>query len=592
MTTSIVRTFFETAERFANRPALAHKRAGQWHETAWRDYAESVRRIARGFIALGVEPGDTVAVVGNNCPEWLIADLAVMAAGGVPVPLYTSCTAEQAGYILDHSRAAVLVADDAEQLDKIAGTVELRHTVQMRGAAAAPALGWQALAERGDGIDPVQLEERLARLEPDGLATLIYTSGTTGHPKGVMLSHRNLSFTAAAAVHMLGLTEAESLVSYLPLSHIAEQMLSIHAPATCGYRVAFAESLEALADNLREVRPTLFVGVPRVWEKIEAKMKAAGSSRPAPMRWLASWARAQGRAHIDRSPERAPTLRYRLAKRLVFSRVRERLGLDRARLCSTTAAPIGRSTLEFFASLGVPLYEIYGMTEVTGPGTISTLDGCRLGSAGRALRGTELTIAADGEILMRGDHVCMGYYRDEAATRAAIDPDGWLHSGDIGSLDDGFLRVTDRKKDLIITAGGKNIAPQNIEAMLKQIPGIGQACVVGDRLKHLSALLTIDREQAADVARACDAATSEPAALAADASFQGFVRSHLDEVNRRLSRVETIKRFTLLPNEFSVESGELTPTLKMKRNVVQERYRDQILAMYAEEERDALTASS
>jgi long-subunit acyl-CoA synthetase (AMP-forming) len=584
---SIVHVLFETARRQPQAVALREKVAGRWREITWREYADEVRLVARGLIRLGVQAGEAVCIVGWNSPEWLVADLAAMAAGAVPAPLYTTATAHQAGYVAGHCQARVLLADSPEQIRKLAEVEGLRHRVQMKGAPLqSGVLSWKGLRALGDEVEESKLEERLAGLAPEGLATLIYTSGTTGPPKGVMLTHRNLVFTAAAGLEILDVGPGDVTLSYLPLSHIAEQILSLHGPISAGFTVCFAESLERLGENLLEVRPTIFLGVPRVWEKIQARMVAAARESSALKRRIAARARQVGlEAARRRQAGRPAPWATPIAERLVFDPVRARLGLDRARICVSSTAPIARTTLEFFFSLGIPIYEVYGMTECTGPATNSVPEAFRIGSAGRAMPGTEIKVAADGEICMRGGHVFAGYFKDEAATREALDAEGWLHSGDVGELDgEGYLRVTDRKKDILITAGGKNVAPQNIEALLKRIPGVAHACVVGDRRRHLTALLTVDRENVAALARACGAAAQTAAGLAADPAFRRHVERAVDAINADLARYETIKRFTILPGEFSVEGGELTPTLKLKRKVVVERHAAEIDSMYDRDE--------
>jgi len=584
---SIVHVLFDTERRKPRSVALREKVDGRWREITWREYADEVRRVARGLIRLGIQPGQSVCIVGWNSPEWLIADLAVMAVGAVPAPLYANATAEQAAYIARHCDAQLLFADTSLQIDKLRGAGTIRNRVQMKGAPASEGvLSWDGIRALGAEVDEAQLQARLAGLEPQGLATLIYTSGTTGPPKGVMLTHRNLVFTAASGAAMLGWGPEEVHLSYLPLSHIAEQILSLHGPVTIGSTVCFAESLEKLGENLAEVRPTIFLGVPRVWEKIQARMAAAGKASPPLRRRIVAWARQVGTEAARRlEAGKPPPWNHAIAGRLVFSKVRARLGLDRARLCISSTAPISPSTLEFFFSLGIPIQEVYGMTECTGPATVGVPGAFRIGTAGRPIPATEVGIAQDGEVCMRGGHVFAGYFKDEIATREALDEEGWLHSGDVGELDaDGYLKITDRKKDIIITAGGKNVAPQNIEALLKGIPGVAQACVVGDRRKHLAALLTVDRENAASVAKACGAAASTPEGLAGDPAFRRHVEEAIEAVNANLARFETVKRFTILPHEFTVESGELTPTMKLKRKVVVQRYAPQIESMYEADE--------
>jgi long-subunit acyl-CoA synthetase (AMP-forming) len=374
-------------------------------------------------------------------------------------------------------------------------------------------------------------------------------------------------------------------LSYLPLSHIAEQVMSIHLPAVSGGTLSFCEDLNQLGDYLREVRPHLFLGVPRVWEKIQAKMTEAGAAAPPLRKKIAAWARKLGleNGYALQQGKPRPFL-YPLANKIVYSKVRERLGLDRARYLATAAAPIAKSTLEFFLSLDMPILEIYGMSECTGPGTMSKPGAFRTATVGKIFPGTELKIAEDGEILMRGPHVFLGYLKDEEATRQTIDADGWLHSGDVGQFDgDAYLRITDRKKDLIITAGGKNVAPQNLEALLKGIPGVAQAVVVGDRRKYLVALLTLDPESARREAQAAGASGSTVAELAGDPKLVARIDEGVKKVNAGLASYESIKKFKILADEFTIESGELTPTMKVKRKVVNDRYKDAIESLYGGE---------
>jgi long-subunit acyl-CoA synthetase (AMP-forming) len=415
------------------------------------------------------------------------------------------------------------------------------------------------------------------------MATLIYTSGTTGTPKGVMLSHDNLTWTANNAIGLIGGKEDDEVVSYLPLSHIAEQVASLHGPMAFGACVTFAESMEKLGDALREVRPHYFLAVPRVWEKIQEKIMAAGAKNPPLKKKIAAWARRQGLVGGYADQQRiAKSPLYAVANALVFKKVRKTLGLDRARILVTSAAPISRDTLEFFLSLGLPICEVYGMSECTGPATASLPDRYHTGKAGFALPGAEIKIAEDGEVCMRGRHVFMGYYKDTAATAETLDKDGWLHSGDIGTLDaKGFLQITDRKKDLIITAGGENIAPALVEGYLKGIPVVSQAVVIGDRQRYLSVLLTLNKERIQQDAEACGSGACDPETAAKDDKFLAFLQKQIDNVNARLARVQAVKKFRVLPTEFTIEGGELTPTMKIKRKVVTEKYKQEIEQLYS-----------
>ena len=584
MARSTIEAFFATAARCKTAVALRHRVDGSWQDLTWEGYAKVVRRAGRGLIALGVPAGGAVTIIGPNRPEWLIADFGALAAGAVPAPIYPTSTAEQMAYIVAHSEATVAILHDERQLAKLraqkAEIPKLTRFVLMEGASSGDdVLGWEAFLSLGDTIPDADLDARLAAIDSKGLATLIYTSGTTGVPKAVMLSHGNLVAEVEATRGLLDLTEHDSLVSYLPLSHIAEQVLSLHGPAVLGCSVVCCEKLEQLADTLREVRPTVFFGVPRVWEKLQAKMTEAAAAAPPLRQKLLAWARGVGlRAGKAREEGRSRPLLFGVAKKLVFSKVAARLGLDRARVCASAAAPTARSTLDFFHSLDLPIYEVYGMSETSGATTVNHPGAFRMGTVGRTVPGAEIKLAADGEILMRGPMIFQGYYKDAAATAEALDSDGFLHSGDVGEFDaQGYLRITDRKKDLFKTVGGKYIAPQSLEALLKGIPGVGQAVVIGDGRKYCVALFTLDPESAARVA---GGAARPVAELAADSGLLARFDEGVQRVNGGLAKYETIKKFKVLPSEFTVDSGELTPTMKIKRKVVNQRWAKEIDELY------------
>jgi long-subunit acyl-CoA synthetase (AMP-forming) len=586
----------ETAKRQGDKPALRQKKNGRWQTTTWREYERNVRRAAKAFIALGLQPGKGVSIIGYNSPEWIYADVGAILARGVPAGIYTTNSPAQARYIADHCEAKIAFGDTADQVAKFVVEQErlphLEVVVQMIGKPAKSQegklriLSWDEFIAEGEKTTDEQLKERLDAQKPDDVCTLIYTSGTTGDPKAVMITHTNLTWTTKTVLETLGMTgEGEVTLSYLPLSHIAEQTVSIHGPMVMGSELYFAESLEKLGENLAEVRPTVFLGVPRVWEKIQAKMVAAGAKAKPLQKKIAVWAKKVGlQAGFAEQKKQPKPLLYPVAKKLVFDKVRQRLGLDRARICVTSAAPISRDTLEFFLSLGIPLFEVYGMSECTGPATYSPPDNYRTGKAGICLpKPAELKIAEDGEICMRGPHVFKGYLKDPESTAAALDADGWLHSGDIGTIDkDGFLQITDRKKDLLITAGGENIAPQVLEGELKSIPVVGQAVVLGDRMKYLAALVTLDPERVAKEAEAAGSPARTVEAAAKCPTFRKHLERQIEDVNSRLARVQTIKKFTILAQELSIEGGELTPTMKVKRKVVNEKYKAEIAALYEE----------
>jgi long-subunit acyl-CoA synthetase (AMP-forming) len=583
----------DTVSKHGGRPALRVKRDGEWKTVTWSTYGRDVRRAARALIELGVQPGQGVSLIGQNNPEWLVADVGAILAGAMPAGIYTTNSAVQARYITDHCEAKVSFADTPQQVAKFIAEKDrlprLEAVVQMTGKPAADAgggklrvLGWEEFLALGDAVPDSELDARLKAQKPDDVCTLIYTSGTTGEPKAVMITHTNIVWTAGSLLPTLKLGPDDVSLSYLPLSHVAEQILTIHGPMAMGSVVYFAESIEKLGENLAEVRPTVFMGVPRVWEKIQAKMQAAGQKAPPMRKKLVAWARKTGLAggFAEQRSAKKPFL-FPIAKKIVFDKVRQRLGLDRARICVTSAAPISRDTLEFFLALGIPLLEVYGMSECTGPATYSPPERYRTGKCGICLPGAELKVAEDGEICMRGNHVFKGYLKDAEATKNALDSDGWLHSGDIGTIDaEGFLQITDRKKDLLITAGGENIAPQVLEGHLKGIPIVAQAVVIGDRRKYLAALVTLDPERLSAEA----ALAGSPARNVDDAAkcslFNKHLEKQIDTINDKLARVQTIKRFAIIPQEFTIDGGELTPTMKVKRKVVNEKYKLEIESLY------------
>jgi long-chain acyl-CoA synthetase len=434
---------------------------------------------------------------------------------------------------------------------------------------------WDEFIAAGADADPSAIDQRVQALKLDDPATFIYTSGTTGPPKAVMLSHDNLAWTADTAVEIVGHTDQDTSLSYLPLSHIAEQMFTLHAPITSGARVYFAQSIEQMPENLKEVQPTVFFGVPRVWEKfhagVAAKLKLATGAKLK----LVNFARGVGTEVTDRKNEGKPingllAIKYKLANKLIFSKLKPAIGMGNARICVSGAAPIAPDVLEFMGSLDLSILEVYGQSEGSGPTTFNLLGRTRFGTVGSRLTGIDVKIAEDGEILVKGRNVFMGYSKDKDATDATLDKDGWLYSGDLGAFsDDGFLTITGRKKDIIITAGGKNIAPKNIEAALMEHEAISQAVVIGDRRKFLSAVLAINPERAAE----------------SGGNMEGFTESiqkHVDAINKRFARVEHIRKFSILPRELDQENGELTPTMKIKRRIVNDNWAETIDAMYAD----------
>lgn len=583
----ITRALERTAAARESLPALRYKLNDQWVEITWREYRESVRRVGRALIALGIAPQEHVVILGYNCPQWFMADIGAIVAGVIPTGIYTTSTAEQCRYIADHCDARVAFVENAEHLAKFLEVREqlprLSAIVLMHGASKEEGvLSWADFLALAEDVPEAQLDARIEAQQPNDVATLIYTSGTTGVPKAVMLTHANLVWLIETAGRIANVLPGEHLISYLPLSHVAEQNFSLFGNVILGVTVSFAESLDTLGDTLREVRPHHFLAVPRVWEKIQERMEAAGAAAPSARRTIIRWARSVGlRGGYASQDGRRKALLYPVAEKLVFSNVRKALGLDRAKILITGAAPISKRTLEFFLSLGMPICELYGMSECTAITTVSTPARYRTGKAGVAIPGTEVRVADDGEICIRGPHVFKGYYKDADATREAVDDEGWLHSGDVGEIDaEGFVQITDRKKELIITAGGENIAPAFVEGQLKSIPLISQAVVIGDRRRYLSALITLDAEKIPAAASIVGSPARSLIEASACEKITVHLRRQIDTVNARLARVQTVKRFTILPNELTVEGGELTATMKLRRKIINEKYADIIEGMY------------
>lgn len=583
---------FARADAHPARPAYYEKRDGVWVPTGYRQFSLQVKRVGKALMALGCAPGGTVSILGFNRSEWVIFDLACMATGGAPAGIYTTCSPSEVAYIIRHARSPVVLVENEAQYRKVqserATLPDLKWIVTMRGAnvTGPDVIAWDDLDARGAAITDEAFFARMHALEPGGLATLIYTSGTTGPPKGVMLSHHNLAWTAKTAEEMRGSGAGHDRgLSYLPLSHIAEQMFTIHGIITGGGAVYYAESIEKVPDNLKEVRPTIFFGVPRIWEKLHAGISGKLAEATGAKAKIAAWAMDVGRAvsaHKMQGKPLPPLLaaQHRIADRLLFSKVKHAIGLDHARMCVSGAAPVAKEVLELFASLDLVVQEVYGQSEDTGPTSYNRPGMVKLGTVGPVFPGVEVKIAADGEILVRGPNVFLGYYREPEAT-AEVLVDGWLHSGDLGAFDGGgFLSITGRKKEIIITAGGKNVAPKNIEAALKNNPVVGEAVVIGDRRKFLTVLVTLDPEGLTRFKRDRGLAGDTPDHERPEVHAE--VQRAVDAANADLARVEQVKKFRILPRPFGVDTGELTPTLKVKRRVIAEKFGHEIEAMYAE----------
>lgn len=579
-----------------DRLALRHRDLGLWREFSWRDYAERSARTGLGLLALGVNTGDRVAIIGDNRPEWLFTDLGAQGIGAVVVGVYATSPADEIHYVLEHSESMVAVVEDEEQLDKVLAVRErlpaLRHIVLMepRGAtqhlAEGVAITFDALLELGEARDRREFDTRVAALDPSALAVLVYTSGTTGPPKGAMLSHANLDAAAVSVPAVFTATQDDEILSYLPLCHIAERIFSVIAPVAVGARVSFGGGADELVADLREVQPTIFFGVPRVWEKmlagIEVRMGDASWFKRKNFHAWIGVGRRLARKRLDRLPltplDRALEA---LGWLLLYRPLRERLGMARVRYAGSGAAPVAPQVIETFWSLGVRIREAYGQTEGTGLATYTPEDDVRPGSVGVPYDGIELRIADDGEILLRGSCVFAGYLKNPEATRDTVDPDGWLHSGDVGELSpDGVLTITDRKKDLIITAGGKNISPSWIENKLKVSPWVREAIVIGDRRKFCVALIGIELDTVSDWATRRRLSFTTYKDLSEQPEVRALISEWVDEVNADLAPVEQIKRFALLPKALDHDEGELTATQKVKRRAIERMFKDTIDQLY------------
>jgi len=557
-----------------------------WREVSWAEADERVRAYANGFLARQVRKGDNVALLARNGLEWALLDFALARIGAVGIPIYASSSARDVGYLLAHSEAVAVVCEDAAQLAKVEAVDEelrsLQHVLTFHDLDGLAAHGEDFAA-----ANPAALDEATAALTENDLYTIIYTSGTTGPPKGCMLSNRNY-FEMATVVDRMEQTyyrPDDVMLLYLPLAHNYGRLMLLLG-AHVGFTIAFLADPLRVAEVLPQVRPTLLPSVPRVYEKVHTAVVARFDAATGIKRRLIDWALPIGREVSRLESEGKPVpaglrRRHGLAERLVFSKVREPFG-GRLRMPGSGGAPLSKEIIEFFDAVGIRIAEGYGLTECTTACSANTPDDYRFGSVGHPLPGADVRIAADGEIEMRSPTVFQGYFKDPEATAAVFTPDGWLRTGDIGELDaDGFLHVTDRKKDILVTAGGKNVAPQNIENDLKTSKYVSQALVIGDKRPFVAALLTLDSVEIGRWA-AENALDGDIAALSQDERVRELLQDTVDEANRERSRFEQVKRFTVLPRDFTMEDGEITPTLKLRRRAVQEHFADEIDALYAE----------
>ncbi len=571
----------------AERPGAAYlvETEHGWSEVSWTDADELVRAYANGLLARGVRKGDTFALLARNSLDWALVDFALARIGAVGIPVYASSAPRDVGYLLGHSEAVGVVCEDAEQLAKVEAVADelpaLQHVLTYHDLEGLAAHGRDFATAK-----PTALDDATAAIDEEDLYTIIYTSGTTGPPKGCMLRHRNYYEMASVVDHMPSYYEPDDLMLlYLPLAHNYGRLMLLLG-AKVGFTIAFLPDPLRVGEALREVRPTVLPSVPRVYEKIYSLVQARFDEATGAKRKLVDWALGVGREVSGLEAEGKPVpaglrAKHRVADRLVFTKVREPLG-GRLRMAGSGGAPLAREIAEFFDAVGVRITEGYGLTECTTACAVNVPDRYRFGSVGQPLPGFEVRVADDGEIEVRSQTIFQGYYKDPEATAEVLDTDGWLKTGDIGELDeDGFLHVTDRKKDILVTAGGKNVAPQNIENDLKTSKYVSQALVVGDRRPYVAALVTLDPVEIGRWA-AEDGVEGDLPTLARSPRVRELLQGVVDDVNRDRSRYEQVKRFAIVPRDFTMEEGEVTPTLKLRRRTVQEHFADEFEALYAE----------
>jgi long-chain acyl-CoA synthetase len=569
--------------------ALRQVRNGRTITTSYPELGDAVIEIARGLTALGIERGDRVAILGSTSADWTLADYGAFCAGAVVTPIYHTNSPEECAYVLEHSAARLVFCENEAQAAKVAEVRHrcpaLEHVVLLDGERAA-AISIAQLRGRGSEVTARSVMLRIEATAPDDLATLVYTSGTTGPPKGCMLSHANLLETVRMYVGELGINDTHTLYEFLPLAHVLARVAQAVVLQAGACAVFWSGDSARIVDELTELAPTHFPAVPRIYEKIHGALIGRIGDGPWLQRTLFHWALACGARARERlgAGERLGTLQkleYRLADRLVLAKVRTIFG-GGLQLALVGAAPIAPELLRFFDACGVVVLEGYGLTESCAAATLNTPRATRFGTVGKPLPGTEVATAPDGEILIRGPHVFKGYYRDPEATKVAITADGWLRTGDLGALtDDGFLQVTGRKKDLIITSSGKNIAPVMIESELRESRYITEAVVFGDNRPYLVAIVTLDRDESRKLAVRLGIA-SDPSTIALDPRVRAELQVEIDAVNQNLARIEQIKRFAILDHDLTQAAGELTPTLKVKRAVVYDTYADAFARLYSE----------
>lgn len=589
--------FRQAVQRYGDRVAMRKKEYGLWHDISWNEYYILAKYVGSAVISMGLKKGDCVSIIGDNCPEWVIIDLGIQCTGGVAVGVYSTNAWPQVEYVIQNSESKFFFVENEEQLDKWLhfrdNVASLKKVIVwdlegLRHFEDPMVMAYGDLLDLGRKIvekDPNLFEKRMAEVRPEDLSVLVYTSGTTGPPKGAMLTHRSVTWMGQAITKDDPVYDTDEVMSFLPLCHMFERLFSVFVHITHGYTLNFVESLDTLTDNMREISPTVGYAVPRIWEKYLSVIYIKMSDATWFKRLVFGITLKIGRKRATLTMNFKPVpfylkVLYQLAYFAVFRKLKERLGFDRLRVAYSGAAPISPDVLHFFQSIGVNLIEGYGQTEGTGVTCASRIGKVKCGTVGPPLQGVEVKIAEDGEILVRSPGVFKGYYKDPKATKEAL-KDGWLYSGDVGELDeDGYLKITDRKKDIIVTAGGKNITPQYIENKLKASSYINDAVVIGDNRRYITSLIMIDEDNVVKYAQDNKIQFSTYKDLTRSAEIIKLIQGEVDEVNETLSRVEQVKKFTMLPKRLYEEDGEVTPTMKVKRKYVNEAFSDLIEAMY------------
>jgi long-chain acyl-CoA synthetase len=597
---TIAKSFLRAAETRGDRPAIREKTFGIWQPTSWREWLAISKEIAYALDATGFMPGDVASIIANAVPEWVFADMGILCAGGVSSGIYPTDSSAQVEYLVNDSATRVIFAEDEEQLDKVLACRARCPTLQkivvfdMEGLSGFVdemvmsldefrALGRNHMVGR-----EARWQQMIDSRSADDLAVLVYTSGTTGPPKGAMHANRSVTHQMRHANDFIPARDDDQRLIFLPLCHVAERVGGYYISVALGSVMNFAESPETVPDNLREVQPTVFLAVPRIWEKFYSAVTIALKDATPLQQWAYRRAIAVGFRMTDcrlqgEPPPLALRVANRLAYRLVFRNIRRMIGLDRCRIAFTGAAPIAPDLIRWYLALGIDMHEVYGQTENCGVATLMPADRIKLGSVGKAVPWGEVSLAPDGEILIRGEFLFVGYLNQPEKTADTIDARGWLHTGDIGSIDnEGFVRITDRMKDIIITSGGKNITPSEIENQLKFSPYISDAVVIGDKRPYLTCLVMIDQENVEKFAQDHDIPFTNYASLCRALEIQDLIWREIEQVNANFARVETVKRFYLIERQLTPEDEELTPTMKLKRSFVNKRYASEIEAMYRE----------